>query len=633
MRDASAEFAERPCYWVKADGREFSAVSYFDWRTDMKRFSAYLLHSLEIQHGERVGLICDNRYEWNLLSLGITTIGATDVPRGCDATIADIVYILNHAKCATVIVENEKMLRALCDSLDELPNIKHVMAVESPDRFKDLENLKSRLGRIRLHFLMDALAIGEEFLELQGELLLKKRGEAIRPSDPASIIYTSGTTGRPKGVILNHRSFCWEAAQIQSLYPISEQDRTVIFLPPWHIAERLLETVLIAAGASMACSGLLTLGPDLQAVKPTMLVSVPRVWEQLYKRVFDNVRKQPDSKQNLFHFCRKAALTHTDIVDTLLDRFAQKKEESSAERYSRKVIATALYPFYAIVNVFAQLILARVRNILGGKLRFAISGAGALPEHVAVFFRSIGIPILDAYGLTETTGVSAAGELPWPQRDAVGKPLAGVQLEIRDENGRPITRPGAPGILWHKGPHVMSGYLDEPEETAKVLQDGWFNSGDIFAWTVTGEVAFVGRAKDTIVLSGGENVEPGPIEQRLNTSDFILQAVVVGQDRKQLSVLILPNFDLCRGEFASRGSEAPEDPTAWNDAPAVRSFFQELIKGLINQEAGFKPFERLSGFYLLSREFEKGRELTESMKVKRNVVLALYEKEINGIYC
>lgn len=632
VRDTVATFAERPIYWVKPDGQNFQAISYFGWRADMKRFSAYLLHKLNLQHGDRVGLLCDNRYEWNLICLGIDSIGGVDVPRGCDATPADIKYILNHTEAKIVVIEHERMLKQILELLGELPAVQHIICIEPPDRLKNLEAHKQKLGKVRLHFLVDCLAIGEEMIEQHGEGLLKKRGEAIRPHDLATIIYTSGTTGTPKGVMLDHRAFCWEVSQVQTAVPIEERDRVVIFLPPWHIAERLLELTLMACGASMAPSSIIHLAHDLAAIKPTSLVSVPRVWEGLYKRVFDNVRKADEKKQRLFYFAQNAALMYTDIIDTLLDRFAETEEEKPLDRIQRKLLAVALLIPYAVLNVVAQLILKRVRETLGGRIRFAISGAGAIPEHVATFFRAVGIPILDGYGMTETTGVAAIGELPWPKRGAVGKPLPGVQIQIRDETGRVITRPGVKGVLWHKGPHVMKGYYKAPDKTAEVMKDGWLNSGDVFVWTLSGEVKFAGRAKDTIVLAGGENVEPGPIEMKLQESEYIAHCMVIGQDRKTLGALIVPNFDRVAEHFQGQGKTVPTDRAHWNEDRDIKRFFTEIVKEKVSAQHGFKAFERLSGFSLLPRDFEKGREMTETMKVKRNVVIELYAREVDAVY-
>ncbi len=632
VRDTVATYAERPCYWVKPDGHNFSAISYFNWRADMKRFSAFLIHKLKLAHGEPVGLLCDNRYEWNLVSLGITTVGGVDVPRGCDATAQDIQYILNHTECTKLVIEHEKMMKTIAENIGALPHLKDIISIEAPERYKNLEALKAKLGKVKIHFLVDALAEGEEAIQELGEVFLKKRGESIRPGDLATIIYTSGTTGAPKGVMLEHRSFCWEVSQIQISVPLNEQDRTVVFLPPWHIAERLLETTLIACGSSMANSTIISLAADLGAIKPTALVSVPRVWEQLYKRVFDNVRKQPEKTQKIFNLALDIAMTRTDIVDTLLDRFAETETEKASAAVVRKTISAVMFPVFEILNVVAQIILKKVRNNLGGRLRFAISGAGALPEHVAVFFRAIGIPILDAYGMTETTGVSVMASLPWPRRGCVGRTLPGVQIQLRDEKGRIITRAGEKGVAWHKGPHIMRGYFKAPDKTTEILRDGWLNSGDVFVWTMVGELKFAGRAKDTIVLAGGENVEPGPIEMKLLENGFLNQAVVVGQDKKTLGALLVPNYDRTKEAFGARGLQVPEDHGKWNADPEIRKFFSDIIKQQVSGTTGFKTFEKVTGFHIMHKEFEKGKEMTETMKIKRNVVFDMYEKEIESLY-
>lgn len=635
-------FSERPCYWVRLEKQEFAAVSYSSWRADMKRFQAYMIFELGLDHGDAVGLLCDNRYEWNLISLGLSTIGCVDVPRGCDATEQDILFILNHTECSVLIVENEKMLSKIADLIGELPHIRHILCIEGPKgfrndrwelRFAEERSVKhSKAPDVKLHFLVDALDKGHALIRKHGEEFLRKRGLAIRPDDLATIIYTSGTTGTPKGVMLTHRNFCWEVAQVQLSTPLNEKDRAVIFLPPWHIAERVLELTLIACGASMANSSILHLAGDLQTIRPTLLVSVPRVWEQLYKRIMDGVRKQPEEKQKIFHMAVNVAGLHMDALDNLFDRIALTEEETPAQTWIRKGISVAVLLVTFWLNLPAQIVLKKVKDIFGGRLNYAISGAGALPGHIADFFRSVYIPIVDAYGMTETTAVSVMGRLPWPRRACVGPPLPGVHIQLRDEYGRIITRPGERGVAWHKGPHIMKGYYRAQDKTDEVLQDGWLNSGDLFAWTTTGEIRFTGRAKDTIVLAGGENVEPGPIELRLAASPYIAQVVVVGQDRKSLAALIVPHKDRVAEELTKVGHTAPEAMTEWDSDPHVREFFHELIKHSISAQNGFKAFEKVTHFAILGKEFEKGREMTETMKIKRNVVYDMYAGVMDRMY-
>ncbi|MEQ9362592.1 MAG: AMP-binding protein, partial [Leptospirales bacterium] len=546
VRESVHYYGDQVCYQVKKDGPEYSPVTYAEWGAEMHRFSAFLVHKLGMAHGTRVGVLCDNRYEWNLISLGITSVGGVDVPRGCDATPQDILYILNHTEAGIVIVEHERMLGVVCDHLNELPHIKHLISIDGPDAYRRLPELQAKLGDRPLFFFADALKAGEEILHNEGDAQIMHRGETVQPQDLVTIIYTSGTTGAPKGVMIDHAAQCWEVQTIRDNYPIGIGDRCVIFLPPWHIAERMLELTLFACGASMANSTIVTLAQDFQRVRPTILVSVPRVWEQLYKKVLDNVQKASPVARGLFASAATIAKLSRDARDAAMNRFAVT-EAGTGVSFAGRLVSALLVPAYTILNAPAQLILKKVKNIFGGKVRFAISGAGAMPEQVGLFFRSVGIPILDGYGMTETTGVAVMSLLPWPTRGAVGRPLPGAQVELRrPEDGGVVTKPGEKGVLWHHGPHVMRGYYKSPEKTEAVLKDGWLNSGDIFTWTTGGEVKFAGRAKDTIVLAGGENVEPGPIEVTLTESVYVGQCVVVGQDRKTLSALIVPRWDGAR---------------------------------------------------------------------------------------
>ena len=632
VRDTVATYAERPIYWVKPDGQNFSAVSYFNWRADMKRFQAYLLYRLNVNHGDKISFLCDNRYEWNLICLGLNSMGVVDVPRGCDATSGDITYILNHTKTPIVIAEHEKMLKHLIELLPDLPHVKNIILIDPPSKFRKLDEYRAAVGKIKLHFFIDALTIGEELLEQHGEGLLKKRGEAIRSHDLAIIIYTSGTTGAPKGVMLDHRALCWEVSQVQHTMPMNERDRCVVFLPPWHIAERMLEVTLMACGASMAPSGVTSLTSDLTNVKPTIFVSVPRVWEGLHKRVFDTVRKQPEKRQKIFQFALNVAMTYADIMDNLLDRFAEVEEEKAVDRVARKAISLALLPVYAVLSVPAGIILSKVKNVLGGRVRFAVSGTGAIPQNVAVFFRALGIPILDAWGMTETTGAAVVSALPWPKRGAIGKPLPGVQVQLRDDTGKVVSRHGVKGVVWVKAPSLMKGYYEAPDKTSAIMQDGWLNSGDIFMWTLDGDLKFAGRAKDTIVLASGENVEPGPIEMKLLDSEAISQVVVCGQDEKSLVAIIVPNWDSARHAMAAAGINPPDDNALWNEDREVRKFYQNIVKDRVSGSTGFKAFEKVTNFYLVPKEFEKNKEMTESLKIKRNAVFEIYAEEIKAMY-
>ncbi|MBE7410708.1 MAG: AMP-binding protein [Leptospiraceae bacterium] len=631
IRDVATTYAERPMYWVKDESGEYNGIRYAEWYEDLKKLSCYLI-SEGVKKGDKVGYLCDNRYEWLLCSLGVVTIGAVDVPRGCDATPEDIKYILNHTEAGVVILENEKVLKKITNFGDEYPHIKTVILIENEDKFKNLDEHKKKLSKAKFIFLREAIALGESFIKKKGAKEYEKRGEACELMDLATIIYTSGTTGAPKGVMLTHRAFTWEIHQLQNYLPISYLDRTLIFLPPWHIAERLLETALISWGASMATSSIPTIPQDIQKVKPTVLVSVPRLWEGMYKKIFDNVKKAPPINQKLFNFAHFVVMKYRNLLDTALDNYVSTIPENESEKMINRIVAAILLiPFFPL-NKIAQIIMKKVRNVLGGQMRFALCGAGAMPENVSVFFRSIGIPIIETYGMTETTGVSCLGAAIWPKIGAIGKVMPGVQVKLLDEKNRVVTKPGDKGVAWHKGPHITIGYYKNEEKTKATLIDGWLDSGDILTWTTTGELKFAGRAKDTIVLSGGENLEPGPIEGKLAESNFVNQVIVVGQDRKNLGAIIVPAWDAVKEHFKTMGKDIKTDPKDWNKDPAIVKFYKDIIKEKVNNDPGFKVFEKVSNLHILHKEFEKGIEMTETMKLKRNVIFDMYAKEIDDMY-
>jgi len=230
-------------------------------------------------------------------------------------------------------------------------------------------------------------------------------------------------------------------------------------------------------------------------------------------------------------------------------------------------------------------------------------------------------------------GVSARREFPGTVIGTVGPPSPGVEIKLVDEKGNIVTEPGVKGVAYHRGPNIMQGYYKEPEKTAQILtKDGWLNSGDILVWTTNGELKFAGRAKDTIVLLGGENVEPQPIEDALSQSDLVLQVVVVGQDKKTLGALIVPNADAVKKALQTLGKSVSDDITTWNKEPAVISLFKDEIKTRNSEKVGFKVFEKVTSFHLLAREFQPGDELTQTLKVRRNVVFEKYKNEIEGLY-
>jgi len=365
--------------------------------------------------------------------------------------------------------------------------------------------------------------------------------------------------------------------------------------------------------------------------KPTYMVSVPRIWESIYDKVAAAVAKEGRRKTALFRRLVAIAARYRQ-----LDRIARGAEPryrpqgyfaEKAGRAGAALRAAVLRPVYRV----AERKFAPIRDKTGGCLKGAISGGGALPAHVDQFFDAVGIEILEGYGLTETSPVLAVRLPGQVKLGTVGPVIPGTQIKIVGPNGESLG-PGETGVIHVKGPQVMHGYYKRPEATATVLsRDGWLNTGDLGRLTLTGELAITGRAKDTIVLSGGENVEPKPVEKALSESPYIAQVMVVGQDQKVIGALIVPNDEQVMAYVAEAGLGCATYPQAL-DHDEVRSLLACEIRRLVGAERGFKPYERVRRFALLAEPFAVGRELTHTLKMRRNVIAEIYAQEIAEMF-
>jgi long-chain acyl-CoA synthetase len=390
----------------------------------------------------------------------------------------------------------------------------------------------------------------------------------------------------------------------------------------------MVEYIAMASGSSLAYTNIRTFAADMGLEKPTYIASVPRIWEGIYSKVMANVSKQPEKKQKIFHSLVNLSKKYVRAHKVLQGRDALYAPEPplsrAAKLFTSLLTVVSLYPLYA----FAQKKFAPIRERTGGQLRAAISGGGALPPYVDDFFSAVGITLLEGYGLTETSPVLAARTFERLVLGTVGLPLPGTEIKIVDKEGETVL-PGEKGVVKCRGAQVMEGYYKKPEETARVIDDeGWFDTGDLGRMTMRGELALTGRAKETIVLLGGENIEPTPIEDSITESPYIAQVMVVGQDKKTLGAIVVPNFEVCR-ERGGLSGLGPEELCA---SDAVTSLVKGEIRNLVSKERGFKSFEKISRIRLLDREFAVGEELTHTMKKRRNVIAERYSDLIEEMF-
>ena len=624
VRDFVANKPDLTVQWVKDRAGDFHPVSWKMLYRDVRAFAAGL-YAIGVRRGDHVGIVSDNMPEWLVADLAMQCIGAADVPRGSDSTTMEIEYILEHAECAVSLAENQAQLEKILSVRKSLKKLKTLIIMD-PAFQKD----SARKDGVGLLTFREVLEKGAEALEREPDFV-EQQIEAGKPEELATIIYTSGTTGEPKGVMLSNRNYMHQIRAPHTPLEISSDDIFLSVLPVWHSYERAIEYVAIFAGCSVAYSKLVSqiLIEDMAKVRPTIFPSVPRIWEAIKRGILRNIDSEGGLKAALAHFFIVVGAAHAKLRTRfrgLIPRFQRRSGLMDA--------AVACLPLLLLtpLNLLGQaLVFSKIKHRLGGRFRFGVSGAGALPQHVDEFFAAAGVLLLEGYGLTESAPIISVRDCRRPVPGTVGKPVPEVEVKVLDEQGLELG-PGQKGVLYVRGPNVMMGYYKKPELTALTVdREGWLNTGDLVLLTHKQEIRIVGRAKETVVLLGGENVEPSPIEDVIGESDFVEQVMVVGQDQKFLAALVVPNLEnvtkyaQANGvSFASTSDLLASDP--------INNLIMDEINQRVSPKRGFKLFERVNKVRLLEHPFERGKEITHTLKLKRDVIGDLYKKEIAELF-
>ena len=579
---------------------------------------ATALIDLGVKARDHLGLFADNRLEWAISSCAVQLCGAADVPRGTDVTDNDICYILSHSDAKIVFVEHTELLERILKNKSKFPNVTHFILMDPA----------SRSNQANVLSMQDLIEKGKQ-LRAKGNKQVEEHMEKIQPDDIFTLIYTSGTTGVPKGVMLTHANIISQINNIP-VKLLTRKERMLSILPIWHIFERCFEMCSLNSGAATYYTNIRSIRDDMQQVRPTVMGSAPRLWENVYLGISKKIEASSPVKKALFkaaYFCSsmfngsKRFLACQD-----LDLVGRNPIVSLLFRVPFHFIRTILFavPFCLLDFI----VLSKIRAATGGKLRYSISGGGALPNHVDLFFNNIGLAVLEGYGMTETAPVLAVRKNDDVVIGSVGPVCPGTELRLVDiATGNTIYPPtrGVKGEIHVKGPQVMKGYYKNPEATKKVLQeDGWLNTGDLGVMTYNNALKIVGRSKETIVLLGGENVEPVPIEGKLLQSPLISNCMVTGQDKKHLTCLVVPDEE--------KLSEHGSDYAAIVANPQTHKDILNEIKSLITAEAGFKAFEKVLDCRLVPKPFTVGDELTNIFKLKRHVITEKYQDLIDSMY-
>ncbi len=627
IKEICYKYPERPALQVKDSNGVFQPYLYKTFYKDVSAVGAALASGL-VCRGDHIGIISDNRKEWIVTDLAILGIGAADVPRGSDSTETEIVHILSHSESKMVFMETFRKAAMLLEDKDKLPLLESLV-IFNPITDEEFEILSGY--DIKVYRFDDILQKGREIIASDPEAFEKELAKG-QSSDLATIIYTSGTTGVPKGVMLNHESFIFQIDRIIGKYLIVKPGHTMLsMLPIWHAFERTVEYIVFFAGANVAYTQPIgaVLMNDIQKTRAQWLSSVPRVWDGIRSAVIRNINKSGKFKRIMFSVALEVGIMYQKSLSCLLGTMPQYTESKNILDIIIGLLGLPiLFPLYILSNIF---VFRRFKKFLGGRFVAGISGGGSLASATRRFFKGMDIRVLEGYGLTEAGPILSVCKQKRPVYGTVGPILPDVQFKIMGPNNEEISSPGTKGVLWVKSPQIMQGYYKQEEATDKVLKDGWLDTGDIVVSTLHREIKIVGRAKETIVLRGGENIEPVPIENACMQSEYVDHIVVLGQDQKFIAALIVPNFKNIEEKSKEMGISYMdmEDLLA---NPQVYSLVYSNINDIVSAKNGFKNYEKIFRICLLSKPFTVGDELTNTMKVKRDVVNRKYRSEIAKLF-
>ncbi|ABZ94098.1 long-chain fatty acid--CoA ligase [Leptospira biflexa] len=633
FQQSAEKFGNRPAFVSKDESKSYKPVTFKEVY-DLGINLAEALIDLGVSAKENVALLADNRLEWIVSDYGILMSGAADVPRGTDITDSEIVYILNHCEAKVVFLENDKMLEKFQKNRSQLEFAKTLIVMDKKS---------TATGVLKLYDLIEK---GKE-LRAKGSKKAEERMKAILPDDLFTIIYTSGTTGMPKGVMLKHSNMIHQTTAILgSMIDIKADERMLSILPVWHVFERVFEYLAIAAGCATYYTNVRDLRDDMKKAKPTFMASAPRLWESIYNGIYTRIndpKQTPAIRRGLFNlayfFSKHFNASMRFLKGNQVDYVGRNPIVSLFKGVYYLTVAIVLAVPYFLLDL---VVLSKIREATGGELKASVSGGGALQRHVDAFFNDIGINVLEGYGMTETSPVISVRTFKKLVQGSVGVITPETSVQIRDDLGKVLThvdannqlvsgKYGQRGVIHIRGPQVMKGYYKNPETTAKVLKDGWMDTGDIGMFNFKKTLTITGRAKDTVVLLGGENVEPVPIEDKLTESPFISQCMVIGQDQKNLGAIVIPDFDQLMA-WAKENGISETDKQKLIENPKVLDFYKKEIKALNNTKTGFKSFEQVTPFILITKPFEVGDELTNLFKMKRHLITEKYKDKIAALY-
>jgi long-chain acyl-CoA synthetase len=545
------------------------------------------LRALGIEKGDKVAILSENRPEWAFADLATLCAGAALAPVYATLTGPQALYILNDSESKVVFVSTADQARKVQQVRKDAKHLRHVI------RFDE--------GLLEGTLSLDEVRARGQAALLEDQDAVRHRASDVEPQDLATLIYTSGTTGDPKGVMLTHHNLVSNVLGSTRLFAgLGPADTALSFLPLCHVFERMGgHYTMLHFGVTIAYAESVERVPDnLLEVRPTIMLSVPRLYEKIYARIHEKVAADPPARQRIFRWALRVGR----------ESFRHQVEHTRPSFFLRLKHAIA-----------AALVFKKIQARTGGRMRIFVSGGAPLARDIAEFFGAVGLPILEGYGLTETSPVITVNLPELMKPGSVGTPIEGVLVKIAED-----------GEILTKGPHVMKGYYNNPEATAEVIDaEGWFHTGDVGLIDQDGFLIITDRKKDILVTSGGKNIAPQPIENRLKANPFIAEVVMVGNRRNFPAALVVPKFEALEKWARGKGLAYGSRPELISLPEVVEHYDREVAR----MSADLAQFERIKRIALVDHEFTiDSGELTPSLKVKRRLVEQNYKGVIDKLY-
>ena len=601
------ENSDKTAFAYKPSGEEeYKTITWDSVKEDVTAIASYLIDQ-GVEKDEKVAILSENRYEWAVVDLAIQMIGAINVSLYSTLPPNQCQYILNNSEAKIFFVSTGIQLKKAVEIFDECPNVKQVIAFDEP---KVKEYIEKEYVK-----LYDTVWTQGAKAETAQRETLQKRVKSVKPEDISTLIYTSGTTGKPKGAMLTHRNIVSNIKSAHEAITIGESDRCLSFLPLCHSFERTGGYyAMIAGGAEIYyAESVDTVARNMLEVHPTIVVSVPRLFEKIYNLVKKNVEEGSAIQQSIFNWALNVG-----------------------EKYwnGKRGLVSLQKP------IADKLVFDKLKQRTGGNIRFFVSGGAALPAEIGTFFMAAGLNILEGYGLTETSPIMCCNRYGDEKMGTVGKVINGVTVGIQrlddskivaEVSGEdyPTDITSEPGEILNRGPNTMKGYWKNEKATKEMIDDdGWLHTGDVGRF-VDGRLEITDRIKHMIVNAGGKNIYPGPIEETFKTSKWVDQLVVVGENQPFMAALIVPDFEAIE-TYAKQNDIQYSDIEELIEHESIVNLFSKEVRSVSRDLASH---EKIRDFRLVPNEFtvETG-ELTPTLKVKRRVIQEKYEHLISDIF-